>query len=106
MASRNIREINDNNFEAEVINSSLPVLVQFKATWCGPCKALAPIVQRIADDFEEKLKVCVIDIDESPDIPQRYGVRSVPTVLIFRNGRKYGQHIGLTSYERLVRLLE
>lgn len=104
--SKNVIQVNDGNFDAEVLRSDQPVLVDFGATWCGPCKALAPIVATIADENVGKLKVAVIDIDASPGVAQRYGIRSAPTVLLFRGGVKKAQHVGLTSKEKLLKLLE
>jgi thioredoxin 1 len=105
MASQNVRNFDDQNFESEVIKSDVPVLVDFTATWCGPCKALAPIVDKVADDFQGRVKVGKLDIDASPAIARKYGIRSVPTVLVFRGGEKAGQHVGLTTREKLVALL-
>ena len=104
--SKNVIQVNDGNFDAEVLRSDQPVLVDFGATWCGPCKALAPIVATIADENVGKLKVAAVDIDESPGVAQRYGIRSAPTVLLFRGGEKKAQHVGLTSKEKLLKLLE
>jgi thioredoxin 1 len=105
MAGKNVQVFNSVNFDSDVLKSDVPVLVDFTATWCGPCKALAPIVDKIADEFEGKVKVGKLDIDESPDIAQRYGIRSVPTVLVFQSGQKKGQHVGLTNRDNLVKLL-
>src|SRR5450631_1935667 len=97
MASDKIHVFNDLNFEQEVLKSNVPVLVDFTATWCGPCKALAPIVEKVADEFEGKLKVGKLDIDASRAIAEKYRIRSVPTVMVFRGGQKTGEHIGLTT---------
>ena len=105
MAGKNVLEFNDGNFEAEVLKSSTPVLVDFTATWCGPCKALSPIVEKIADESVGKYKVGKLDIDDSPGITQKYGVRGVPTVMIFKNGEKAAQHVGVTNRETLLKLL-
>lgn len=105
MAGKNIHEFTDGNFDSEVLKSSVPVLVDFTATWCGPCKALAPIVEKVADDFAGKIKVGKLDIDANGEMTRKYGVRSVPTVLVFKNGEKIGQHVGLTSRDNLVKLL-
>lgn len=105
MAGKNVLEFTDDNFKSEVLESQLPVLVDFTATWCGPCKALAPIVEKVADDFEGKVKVGKLDIDANAEMTKRYGVRSVPTVLVFKGGEKIGQHVGLTSRDKLVQLL-
>src|SRR3954451_2572419 len=105
MAGKNVIELTDANFESEVLKSDVPVLVDFTATWCGPCKALAPIVEKVADEFADKVKVGKLDIDANADITRKYGVRSVPTVLIFKGGEKIGQHVGLTTQDNLVKLL-
>lgn len=105
MAGKNVHSFNQNNFESEVLKSDVPVLVDFTATWCGPCKALAPIVEKIADEFQGKVKVGKLDIDDSPEITAKYGVRSVPTVMVFKGGTKAGQHVGLTNRDKLVALL-
>lgn len=105
MAGKNVHVFTQDNFETEVLKSDVPVLVDFTATWCGPCKALAPIVEKVADEFEGKIKVGKLDIDASPELTRKYGVRSVPTVLVFKGGEKVGQHIGLTSRDKLVTLL-
>ena len=105
MAGKNVHEFNESNFESEVLKSDVPVLVDFTATWCGPCKALAPIVEKIAEDFHGKVKVGKLDIDASPDITAKYSVRSVPTVIVFKGGKKDGQHVGLTNREKLLKLI-
>ncbi len=105
MASKNIVHFTEQNFDAEVLKSDVPVLVDFTATWCGPCKALAPIVEKIADEFPGKVKVGKLDIDENPQVTAKYGIRSVPTVLVFQNGEKKAQHVGLTTRDKLVQLL-
>ena len=105
MAGKNVHTFDTNNFESEVLKSDVPVLVDFTATWCGPCKQLGPIVDKLADELEGKVKVGKLDIDESRAIATKYGVRSVPTVMIFQGGVKKDQHVGLTNREKLVKLL-
>ena len=105
MGGKNIHEFTDANFEKEVLQSDLPVLVDFTATWCGPCKALAPIVEKIADELEGKVKVGKLDIDAARPIAEKYRIRSVPTVMVFRGGQKTGEHIGLTTRDKLVKLI-
>jgi thioredoxin 1 len=106
MAGKNVIELTDDNFDTEVTNSPIPVLVDFTATWCGPCKMLAPIVEKIADENVGKYKVAKLDIDDAPKVTQRFGVRSVPTILVFKGGAKAGQHVGVTNKETLVKMLE
>jgi thioredoxin 1 len=105
MAVINIVELSDQNFESEVLKANIPVLVDFTATWCGPCKALAPIVEQIADDYQGKAKVGKLDIDDAPEVTKKYGVKSVPTVIVFKDGQKVGQAVGLTSHANLLKLL-
>lgn len=103
--SKNVIPVNELNFESEVLKSDKPVLVDFTATWCGPCKVLAPIVDSIADEGVGKVKVVAVDIDESPNLAQRFGIRGVPTVLAFEAGSVKGQHVGLTKKETLLKLV-
>ncbi len=103
--SKNIHHFTTSNFDSEVLSSDVPVLVDFTATWCGPCKMLAPIVEKLADEFEGKVKVGKLDIDESKDIARKYGIRSVPTVMVFRGGSKTAQHVGVTNREKLIQLI-
>ena len=105
MASKNVQTFNEGNFESEVLKCDVPVLVDFTATWCGPCKALAPIIDKVADEFQGKVKVGKVDIDDAPGIATKYGIRSVPTVLVFKNGEKTSQNVGLTTRDKLVGLL-
>ena len=105
MAGKNVHEFNTANFDSEVLGADLPVLVDFTATWCGPCKALAPIVEKIADEFEGKIKVGKVDIDDAQAIAAKYNVRSVPTVIVFRGGAPTGQQVGLSTRDKLVKLL-
>lgn len=79
-------EVDDGNFKTEVLESPLPVLVDFFATWCGPCRMIAPTIEEIAKEHQGKLKVCKVDIDGAPDFTSRYGVLSVPTLVLFKGG--------------------
>ena len=105
MASQNVHAFTDLNFEAEVLKSDQPVVVDFTATWCGPCKQLAPIIEKLADEFEGKVKVGKVDIDENPGISRKYGIKNVPTVLVFRKGEKDGEVVGAARREKLVSAL-
>lgn len=103
--SKNVVTLTSQNFEAEVLKATVPVLVDFTATWCGPCQRLAPIVEQVADEFAGRVKVGKLDIDDNRDLATRYGIRSVPTVFVFENGQKKAQHLGLTNRATLVQLL-
>ncbi len=105
MASEKVHHFNDLNFDDEVLKSDVPVLVDFTATWCGPCKALAPIVDQLADELSGEIKVGKLDIDESPLTAGKFGVRGVPTVMVFKNGVRSAQHVGLTTKQRLAELV-
>jgi thioredoxin 1 len=105
MAGKNVHEFTSANFESEVLKADLPVLVDFTATWCGPCKALAPIVEKLADEFEGKVKVGKLDIDDAKAVAAKYNVRSVPTVIVFRGGQPSATQIGLSTRDKLVKLL-
>jgi thioredoxin 1 len=98
--------LTDQNFEEIVKGSDVPVLVDFSASWCGPCKMLTPIVESLATDLAGRAKVCKIDIDEAPNTSQKMGVRGVPTVIAFKNGEKTGSLVGLTTKEKLRALVE
>ena len=89
-----ISDVTDANFEGEVLQSDTPVLVDFWAEWCAPCRAIAPIVKEIADDNGDNLKVVKLNIDESPQTPGTYGIRSIPTVLVFKDGQVVSQLTG------------
>lgn len=106
MASTNLQVFNDLNFDQEVLSSSVPVLVDFTATWCGPCKALAPIVDQLADELNGQVKVGKLDIDESPLTAGKYGVRGVPTLMLFKAGERAAQHVGLTTKAKLLDLVK
>jgi len=82
--------VNDLNFESEVLKSSVPVLIDFSATWCQPCRALAPLVDQLAGEYEGRVKVTAVDIDESPGTAQKYGIRGVPTLIMIKDGQIVG----------------
>jgi thioredoxin 1 len=106
MASGKVRMFTDQNFEQEVLKSPIPVLVDFTATWCGPCKALAPIIDQLAEELDGRVAVGKVDIDESPGSAGKYGVRGVPTVMVCKNGERTAQYVGLTNKQRLAQLIE
>jgi thioredoxin 1 len=92
--SEHIFEITDDNFDQEVLKSQTPVLVDFWATWCGPCKALAPTVEQLSTHYSGKIKFCKVDVDHNPNQAARFGVRSIPTLILFKNGQSIGQLVG------------
>jgi thioredoxin 1 len=101
MASANVLEITDDNFETEVLKSDTPTLVDFWAVWCGPCRQIAPTVEALADDYKGKLKVGKMDIDHHQITPQQYGIRSIPTLLVFKGGKVVGQIVGAVPRSKL-----
>ncbi len=105
MSGKNVLEINELNFETEVLAAKEPFLLDFSATWCGPCKALTPVLETIADENVGRLKVGKIDIDESPGIAAKFGVRGAPTLIVFKAGKEAGRHLGLTTPQKLLALV-
>jgi len=105
MAIETIVEVTDTNFDQLVLKSDQPVLIDFWAAWCGPCKALAPIVDEVATAYNGKVKVGKMDVDTSPVTPQRYGVRGIPTLLIFKNGQVQDQIVGYVPRETIEKAL-
>ena len=106
MGGKNVQEFNELNFETEVLQSEVPVLVDFSATWCGPCKAIAPLVGQLADEYAGKVKVGTIDIDESPGIAQRFGIRGVPTLYVFKGGEVVGKMVGAAPKQNIAQLMD
>ena len=101
----NVMEFCDDNFELEVLNADIPVLVDFWAEWCGPCKALAPTVAELADEYKDKVKVGKVNVDSNGNTATNYGVRSIPTLLIFQNGTILNQIVGNVAKESITKLL-
>lgn len=99
--SSNIVNVTDATFEAEVLQSDLPVLVDFWAEWCGPCKVIAPLLDQVADEYAGKLKVVKLDVDSSKNTPPKYGIRGIPTLMVFKNGVPDGTKVGGLSKEKL-----
>ena len=101
-----LTQFTDANFESEVLQSPVPVLVDFTATWCGPCKALAPIVEELAKDFAGKVKMGKLDIDHSRNVPTKYGIMAVPTIILFKGGREVEKITGLKPKSDLRKRLD
>lgn len=99
--AKNTIELTDANFESEVLQSDVPVLVDFWADWCAPCRAIAPAVEEIADEYEGKAKVGKLDVDNNQQVAMEYGIRSIPTLLIFKNGEVAEQIIGAVPKTQL-----
>ena len=101
-----IVQVGDDNFEAEVLLSNIPVLIDFWAPWCGPCKSIAPVIEELARDYEGRLKVAKLNVDENPVIPSRYAVRGIPNLLILKGGTVKDQIVGAVPKSRLVQAIE
>jgi len=99
-------EFTDANFDQEVIKSDVPVLVDFWAVWCGPCKMIAPFVEELAGEYQGKAKVGKVDVDNNPNISTTYGIRSIPTILIFKDGKIVDQIIGAVPKQALAQKLD
>lgn len=102
----NVVEVSDQNFEQEVINSATPVLIDFWAPWCGPCKAIAPVVEELAGSYAGKLKVVKMNVDDNPQTPSRYGVRGIPNLILFKGGQVADQIVGAVPRAHLVRAID
>jgi thioredoxin 1 len=98
-------EFTDGNFDNEVINSEIPVLVDFAAVWCGPCKAIAPTISALADAYAGRVKIGKMDIDQNPSTPVKYHVRAVPTLILFKDGKPVNQVMGAVNRRRLEDML-
>ena len=99
-------KITAQNFDDEALNSTIPVLVDFWASWCGPCRMLAPSVAQLAENYEGKVKVGKVNVDEEPQLAARFGIMSIPTLIVFENGEIKNQSIGLCSYEELESMIK
>jgi len=102
----NIVHVADGSFDDEVLKSEIPVLVDYWADWCGPCKMIAPILEQIADDYTGKLKIAKLNIDENPNTPPKYGIRGIPTLMLFKHGNVEATKVGALSKSQLTAFLD
>ncbi|MFP3999766.1 MAG: thioredoxin [Desulfobacterales bacterium] len=96
------KEITDNTFDQEVLKADTPVLVDFWAPWCGPCKAIAPVLEEIGRDYGNKLKIVKCNVDDNPATPSNFGIRAIPTLILFKDGKKMEQIVGMVQKAKLV----
>lgn len=106
MAGKNVLTVNDLNFDSEVLRSAEPVLVDFTATWCGPCRQIAPFVDQLADEYVGKMKVAKLDIDEAPGTAAKYGIRGVPTLVVFKGGKPVATQQGAAPKTIIQQVME
>ena len=106
MANQNVIMLNEDNFRQEVLKSEMPVLVDFWAAWCGPCKMVGPIVEELANDYAGKAKVCKLNVDDCGRIAQSYGVMSIPTLILFKDGQEANRIVGFRPKAELAKMLE
>ncbi|OPX56560.1 thioredoxin [Oceanospirillum multiglobuliferum] len=104
--SENIINVTDASFEDDVLNADLPVLVDYWAEWCGPCKMIAPILAEIAEEYAGKVKVCKLNIDENTDTPPKFGIRGIPTLMLFKSGNVEATKVGALSKSQLAAFLD
>ncbi len=106
MASDKVVQLTDDSFESEVKQSSVPVLIDFWASWCAPCKAIGPVVDQLADEFEGQVKICKLNVDENPATPGQFGVRGIPTLILFKDGEVVDQVVGAVPKNQLEGLIK
>ena len=104
--AENILHTSDEGFDTDILQSEKPVLVDYWAEWCGPCKMIAPILEEVASEYGEKIKVCKMNIDENQETPPRYGIRGIPTLILFKNGEVEATKVGALSKTQLQSFLD
>ncbi|NIO03955.1 MAG: thioredoxin [Proteobacteria bacterium] len=104
--TESILNVNDNAFVIEILESNIPALVDFWASWCGPCQAIAPVVEELAREYAGRVKVAKINVEENPQTPGQYGVRGIPTLILFKNGQVFDQVVGVVPKDKLRQMLE
>jgi len=106
MSGENIVQVTDEDFDAQVLKSDLPCLVDFWAPWCGPCKAIGPVIGQLADEYAGKVKIAKMNVDDSPATPGKYGIRAIPTIIMFKGGEVVAQETGAVGKGQLVAMIE
>jgi thioredoxin 1 len=106
MSSPDIRHVTDDSFDPEVLKSDTPVLVDYWAEWCGPCKSIAPILDEVAREYEGRLKIAKINVDENQAVPAKFGIRGIPTLMLFKNGNVEATRVGALSKSQLTAFLD
>ncbi len=106
MSSTSIEHVTDDSFDPQVLQSEVPVLVDYWAEWCGPCKQIAPILDEVAKEYQGRLKVAKINVDENRQVPARFGIRGIPTLMLFRNGNVEDTRVGALSKSQLTAFLD
>lgn len=100
-----VKQVTDASFDADVLKSDLPVLIDFWAPWCGPCRAIAPVVEELATEFDGRLRVAKMNVDDNPQVPSQYGIRSIPNLLLIKNGQVKEQIVGAVPKSTLVKAI-
>ncbi|HOE40120.1 MAG TPA: thioredoxin TrxA [Rhodoferax sp.] len=106
MASELIKHVSDASFEGDVLKSELPVLVDYWAEWCGPCKMIAPILDEVSADYQGKLQVAKMNVDDNRDVPAKFGIRGIPTLMLFKNGQLAATKVGAMSKSQLITFID
>jgi len=101
-----VNDVSDANFEAEVLQSDRPVLVDFWAAWCAPCRMIAPTVAQVAEKYSESARVVKLNVDDNPNVPQKYGIKGIPTLILFKNGKEEERVVGATTKEAISRMID
>ncbi|MFG1495837.1 thioredoxin TrxA [Saccharospirillum sp. HFRX-1] len=104
--SEQIKNVTDDSFESEVLGSDKPVLVDYWAEWCGPCKMIAPVLEEVADEYAEQLDVAKLNIDDNPNTPPKFGIRGIPTLMMFRGGEVVATKVGALSKTQLIEFIQ